>query len=82
MRMHGERAETYLRIKNRPIKNKEEKGFIYRVVAVTHFSKEDLPLITLGSSVFKSLPVTLNPEYDLKVNVRHIVFRDVTPCVR
>jgi len=42
MRMHREKAETYLRIKNRQIKNIEENGFIYRVLSATSFLKRRL----------------------------------------
>jgi hypothetical protein len=53
MRMHREKAETNLRIKNRQIKNKEGKGFICHVVPATSFLKRKLTPHYFGNLLFQ-----------------------------
>jgi len=54
MRIHREKGETYLRIKNRQMKNIEEKGFIYHVLSAALFLKR-----RLKPHCFGNLPVQI-----------------------
>jgi len=51
--MHREKEETYLTIKNKQIKNKERKGFIYHVVSTISFIKRRLTSHYFGNLPFQ-----------------------------